>query len=125
MALKGSYSTNTGGASSDKYPRYLTLTWSATQSIANNTSTISYTIKAGGTSTSSYVKAAPITVKNAGETVYSKTDRFKLYSNLEIINEDILKVDIDKFKSSHFVKINKHKNSIPAFPDYEHDEDLL
>lgn len=40
-------------------------------------------------------------------------------------NEPHEKVDIDKFKSSHFVKINKHKNSIPAFPDYEHDEDLL
>ena len=43
MALSGSVATNAG-----EYSRYYRLNWTATQSIANNTSTISWTLTAAG-----------------------------------------------------------------------------
>lgn len=89
MALRDTFQTNKAGASSDKYPRYLYVEWSATQDIATNTSTISYTVYAGGTDSGSFVKAGPITVKIAGETVYSKTGRFDLYSKSKLASGTI------------------------------------
>lgn len=57
----------------------LTLQWSATQSVANNTSTISWTLKSNGGGTSSWWNTGPVTVKINGTTVLSITSRFKLY----------------------------------------------
>lgn len=57
MALSGSFSTSVttaGGQLDDRYPRNLVVTWSATQNIANNTSTISWVLKTGSASTSTY-----------------------------------------------------------------------
>lgn len=59
--------------------RYLTLSWTATQNIANNTSTISWTLKGAG-SASGYYKAGNFKVVIAGETVYSSSTRINLYS---------------------------------------------
>ena len=81
MALNGTIKSSTAtSVSSDRYPRHLVLEWSASQSIDNNASTISYTIKAGGNTTSAYCYTGPVTVKINGTTVYSRSDRFKMHS---------------------------------------------
>ena len=72
MALSGSLNTTAYSG------RYLVLSWTATQSIANNTSTISWTLKGAGGS--GYYKAGNFKVVIAGETVYSSSARIELYS---------------------------------------------
>ena len=81
MALSGSIQSSTAtSVSSDRYPRRLILDWSATQSIDNNTSTISYTLRASGTASSAFCYTGPIYVRINGVMVYSYGDRFKMYS---------------------------------------------
>jgi uncharacterized repeat protein (TIGR02543 family) len=73
MALSGSAVTSAWKAD-DGTTRTYTVSWTATQSIANNTSTISWTLKATG----SYpynVAERTLNVSIAGSSVYSKTDR--------------------------------------------------
>lgn len=74
MALSGSFNTS-------KYNNTigLTLSWTGTQSIANNQTTIKWTLKSSGGSSGSWWMAAPITVVINGTTVLSVTTRFKLY----------------------------------------------
>lgn len=77
MALSGSVSTN--GCSGEGEGRYYTLSWTATQSIANNTSTISWTLSTAG-GTSSWMTERTVYVDLAGERVFSKTaavDRYR------------------------------------------------
>ena len=72
MALSGSVSTS-------KYDgRYYTVSWTATQSVANNTSTISWTLKAVGGESSWYAERT-LKVVLGGSTVYSKTARVERY----------------------------------------------
>lgn len=52
MALSGSF--NTSGYYGDGAPYYLTFSWSATQDIATNTSTVTWTVKAYGGNSSGY-----------------------------------------------------------------------
>ena len=79
MALSGSFSTNRYSTSSHGTIG-LTLSWSATQSVENNTSTITWVLKSSGTMSSGYyVQAAPITVRMAGTTVLNITSRFNMY----------------------------------------------
>lgn len=74
MALSGSVKTSTYSGVG------LQLSWSATQSVANNQSTISWTLKSfGGNASNYYYKAGPVTVVINGTTVLSITDRFELY----------------------------------------------
>lgn len=63
--------------------RYLTFSWSCTQDIAKNQSTISWSLKGAG-SASGYYKAAPFTVVIAGETVYSSETRIELYNGTTV-----------------------------------------
>lgn len=79
MALSGSISTN-------KYTTQnhgnigLVLSWTASQSIDNNQTTINWTLKSYGTMSSGYsVQAGPVTVKIGGKTVLSATSRFSMY----------------------------------------------
>ena len=72
MALSGSF--NTGSYDG----RYYTLSWSASQSIANNQSTISWTLTANGGNASWYAERT-VEVVIAGSTVYSKTARVQRY----------------------------------------------
>lgn len=73
MALSGSVTTS-------KYSGYgLQLSWTATQSVANNTSTIKWTLKSVGGTTTYYNVSGPVTVTINGTTVYSTTSRFNLY----------------------------------------------
>lgn len=73
MALSGSFNTSAYDG------KYLKLSWTATQSIANNTSTISWKLTGvrsdGG---SGYVKAGGFKVVIAGETVYSKSTDYRI-----------------------------------------------
>ena len=73
MALSGSLDTTAYSG------RYLVFSWTATQSIANNTSTISWTLKGAG-GNSGYYKAGAFKVVIAGETVYSSSTRIELYN---------------------------------------------
>lgn len=71
MALSGSFNTNAYGN------RYLTFSWSATQSTENNESYISWSLKGAGGGTNYYM-AAPFTVVIDGETVYYSETRIQL-----------------------------------------------
>ena len=72
MALSGSLNTSAYES------RYLILSWTATQSVENNNSTISWTLKgAGGTSTSYYMAGGFKVVIN-GVTVYSKDTDYRI-----------------------------------------------
>lgn len=77
MALSGSVSTN--GCPGDGEGRYYTLSWSATQSIANNTSTISWTLSTSG-GYSSWMVERTLWVKIDNDTVYSKTNAVNRYT---------------------------------------------
>ena len=76
MALSGSISTN--GASGGGEGRYYTLSWTATQSIANNTSTISWTLSTAG-GRSSWITERTVYVDIDGERVFSKTNAVDRY----------------------------------------------
>lgn len=74
MALSGTIYTN-------YYNSHirLKLSWTGTQSVANNTTTIKWTLTSNGGSSGSYWMAGPVTVKIGSSTVLNKTDRFKMY----------------------------------------------
>ena len=76
MALSGSISTN--GASGEGEGRYYTLSWTATQSISNNTSTISWTLSTAG-GYSSWITERTVYVDIDGERVFSKTNAVDRY----------------------------------------------
>lgn len=69
MALSGTVKTN-----ADSNGRYYQLSWTATQSTANNTSTISWTLSAQGYS-GGWVAERTLYVIIDGATVYNKSDR--------------------------------------------------
>lgn len=74
MALSGSLKTS-GGYEGRNY----TLSWTASQSIANNTSTISWSLSCSGGSASWYAERT-LYVAIAGTVVVNKTDRVQRYS---------------------------------------------
>ena len=69
MALSGVVRTNDGDG------RYYELSWTATQSTINNTSTISWTLKALGGSTNFYTEYV-LQVMLGGQTLFYKTDAY-------------------------------------------------
>ena len=78
MALSGSTSTNKY-STANHGTIGLILSWTATQSIINNSTTINWTLKSNGTMSSGYyVQAGPVTVKIAGTTVLNTTSRFSM-----------------------------------------------
>ena len=92
MALSGSISTN-------KYTTQnhgsigLILSWTASQSIDNNQTTINWTLKSYGTMSSGYsVQAGPVTVKIGGKTVLSATSRCSMYGGGGYTRSGTLKV---------------------------------
>lgn len=81
MATSGSVST------SSYQGRYLKLSWERTSySIANNTSTIKWTLSGAGSASSSWYYTGNFTVEIAGETVYDKASdyRIKLYNGTTV-----------------------------------------
>ena len=77
MALSGTLDTSAYGN------RHLTFSWTATQSIEKNTTTISWTLKGAG-SHSGYYLAAPFTVVIDGDVVYYSTTRIELYNGTTV-----------------------------------------
>lgn len=73
MATSGSVNT------SSYEGRYYQVSWTATQSVVNNQSTISWTLKALGGQSSWYAERT-LKVVLAGSIVYSKTDRVERYT---------------------------------------------
>lgn len=77
MASSGSFNTSSYG--SGNYNRYLTFSWSVkSQSIANNTTTISYTLKGAGGNTTSWQESGNFKLTIDGQTVYSSSTRIQL-----------------------------------------------
>ena len=77
MALSGNFSTNKYSGSYGTCG--LKLSWTATQSIVNNTSTISWVLTSVGSMSSSYYyKAGPVKVVIGGKTVLNTTSRFDM-----------------------------------------------
>lgn len=62
----------------DAFPNRIRVEWSSSQSVANNTSTIYWTVTSAGGYGGHWVMAGPITVSIAGVTVVSRADRFKM-----------------------------------------------
>lgn len=79
MALSGSLKTDTYGSMG------LIFSWSATQDVAKNQSTIKWTLKSYGESSNFYYKAGNFRVDINGDKVYetgsSESDRIYLYGN--------------------------------------------
>lgn len=71
MALSGSFNTTAYSG------RYLTFSWTATQNVAANTSTISWRLVGAGTG-SGYYMSGNFKVVIAGETVYQSATRIEL-----------------------------------------------
>ena len=80
-ASSGAFETSVYNAAGSKYPDRIRVEWSSSQSVANNTSTIYWTVMSAGGwgSSESYVMAGPVTVSIAGVTVYSRSDRFAMH----------------------------------------------
>lgn len=80
-ASSGAFETSVYNAAGSKYPDRIRIEWSSSQSVANNTSTIYWTVMSAGGwgSSESYVMAGPVTVSIAGVTVYSRSDRFAMH----------------------------------------------
>lgn len=79
MASSGSF--NTGNYEG----RYLQFAWTEkSQNTANNTTTISWTLKGAGTGKVEWYNAGNFKVVIAGETVYSSTARIKLYKGTTV-----------------------------------------
>lgn len=70
-----------GSLATNKYNSQigLILSWSASQSVADNSSEISWTLKSSGGSTTAWWNSAPIKLIINGTTVLNITERFKLY----------------------------------------------
>lgn len=75
MALSGSVKTSTYGSMG------LILSWTATQNVSANTSTIKWTLKSFGRESNFWYMAGNFKVVIDGSTAYSSADRIKLYGN--------------------------------------------
>lgn len=80
QVLSGSFNTTAYSG------RYLTLSWTATQDIAKNQSTISWWLKGAGGSTTNYYMAGNFKVVIDGATVYESSGRIPLYNGTEVAN---------------------------------------
>lgn len=75
MALSGVLNTNTY----NEKGRHYRLSWTATQSVANNSSTITWVLSAEGNSQTWYAERT-LKATIAGQDVFSKTDRVERYN---------------------------------------------
>jgi hypothetical protein len=73
LALSGSFNTSAYG------DRYLTLSWTAEQSIANNSTTINWTLTGGGGSDTRWYYSGNFKVIIDGEQVYYSANRIQLF----------------------------------------------
>lgn len=81
MALSGSFNTSKYSSSSHG-TLGLNVSWTATQNITNNTSTIKWTVKSNGTMSSGYyVKCYKVVVTINGTKVLNTTSDFNMYGD--------------------------------------------
>lgn len=93
QVLSGSFNTS---AYSN---RFLTLSWTATQDVANNQTTVKWTLKGAG-SASGFYKAGNFKVVIAGETVYTSATRIDLYNGTTVASgSKVIKHNNDGAKS--------------------------
>ena len=92
MALNGSVNTNAYNG------RYYTLSWTATQSVANNQSTINWTLPAAGIS-GGWTAERTLIVDIAGTKVVNKTNRVERYDGTVSTGSLTLTHDISGAKS--------------------------
>lgn len=76
----GAFETNAVDTEGSGYPNRIRVEWSSSQSVANNTSTIYWTVKSAGGS-HGFTMTGPVTVNIAGVTVVSRSDRFEMWYN--------------------------------------------
>lgn len=88
MALSGSVVTSAWSAD-DGTTRTYTLSWTAKQSVADNKSTITWTLKSSGTYSGNVAERTLTAVIN-GTTVYSKTDRVMRGVNVTIASGTVV-----------------------------------
>lgn len=82
MASSGSFNTSAYKATDGT--RFLTFSWEElSQSVASNTTTISWSLRGGGSS-KQYIYAGAFKVVIAGETVFTQSDRIKLYNGTTV-----------------------------------------
>lgn len=79
----GNFQTSKTAAAGSGYPGYVICTWSSTNNAANNTSTISWSLKGGSdySSTTWYTMTGPVTLTIDGRVVYSSPTRFQMKKN--------------------------------------------
>lgn len=83
MALSGTLQSNQYSGSGGK--RGIQLNWSATQNVANNTSTISWSLTSNGTTSATYwYESGNFKVIIDGQTVYSSATRIRLTQGMTI-----------------------------------------
>lgn len=75
MALSGSLKSSTYGSMG------LIFSWTATQNVTNNTSTIKWNVKSYGRESNFYYMAGAFKFTIDGSTVYSSDDRIQLFGN--------------------------------------------
>lgn len=78
-ATSGAFETSVYDAAGANFPNRIRVEWSSSQSVANNTSTIYWTVKSAGGYGNWYVMTGPVTVNIAGVTVFSRSDRFQMW----------------------------------------------
>lgn len=133
MATSGSYNTNKYTTSSSGTIG-LNLSWSVkSQNIANNTTTISWTLKSNGTmSSGNYVKAGPVTCTIHGTKVVNTTDRFNMKGggaykktgtltiphNADGTKTVTFKVDAAIYSASVNCTLAKYGIALPTIPRY-------
>ena len=88
MALSGSFQTS-GWTSSSGDVASLLFSWTAKQSVGDNSSTITWTLQGHRTQASKYVESGNFKVIIDGKTVYSSSDRIKLYNGTVIASDTI------------------------------------
>lgn len=79
----GSFQTSKTTAAGSGYPGYVICTWSSTNNVSNNTSTISWSLKGGSdySSTTWYTMTGPVKLTIDGKVVYSNSNRFQMKKN--------------------------------------------
>lgn len=83
MASSGSF--NTSGYGSGNWFRCLNFSWSVqSQSISNNSTTISWTLRGAGGATNNWYQAGNFSVVIDGNTVYSSGSRINLYNGTTV-----------------------------------------
>ena len=78
-ATSGAFETSVYDLAGANFPNRIRVEWSSSQSVANNTSTIYWTVKSAGGYGSWYVMTGPVTVNIAGVTVFNRSDRFQMW----------------------------------------------